>query len=139
MSEDRILAYGHNATSVAQLVARHLKIAHVFSEPNQSERQELGLRAGNEMVEHVHGIANRTGTAFLEVHAEEVRKQFAVRESFWATRLAPHNPDTNSMVFVCGADHCETFPETLRQKGLEAKLHCPDWTLLSEIPCPCCM
>ena len=30
MNEERISAHGHNATSVAQLVARHLKIAHVF-------------------------------------------------------------------------------------------------------------
>jgi hypothetical protein len=35
MSEDRMLDYGHNAMSVAQLVAQHLKIAHVFCEPNR--------------------------------------------------------------------------------------------------------
>lgn len=139
MSEDRILAFGHNATSVAQLVARRLNLPHVFCEPNYTERQELGLRAGDEMVDHVNGIANRTDRGFLEVQSEEVRKQFAVRESFWVTRLAPHDPDTNSVVFICGADHCETFSETLRQKGLEARLHCPDWTLLSEIKCPCCL
>jgi hypothetical protein len=139
MSEDRILDYGYNATSVAQLVARHMNIAHVFCEPNQNERQKLGLRAGDEMVEHVNGIVQRTGRPFPEVHSEEVRKQFPIREAFWATRLAAHEPDTNSVVFICGADHCETFPESVRQKGLEARLHCPDWTLLSEIPCPCCM
>jgi hypothetical protein len=139
MSEDRILDYGHNATSVAQLVARHSNMAHVFCEPNQNERQKLGLRAGDEMVEHVNGIAKKTGRPFLEVHSEEVRKQFPVREAFWATRLASHKPDTNSVLFICGADHCGTFSETLRQRGLAARLHCRDWTLLAEIPCPCCM
>ena len=139
MNEERISAHGHNATSVAQLVARHLKIAHVFCEPNQNERQELGLRAGAEMVQHVHEIATKNGRAFDEVHTEEVRKQFPVRETFWTTHLAPYSPETNSVVFICGADHCETLPETLRQRGFDARLHCPDWTLLSEIPCPCCM
>jgi hypothetical protein len=139
MSEETISGYGHNATSVAQLVARHLKIAHVFCEPNQNHRQELGLRAGAEMVQHASEIATKTGREFGEVHTEEVRKQSPVRETFWATRLAPYNPETNSVVFICGADHCETLPETLRQKGFEARLHCSDWTLLSEIPCPCRM
>jgi hypothetical protein len=106
--------------SVAQLVAGHLKIAHVFGEPNQDERQALGLRAGSEMDQHVSKIAARTGKDILEVHAEEVQKQFRVRETLWATRLAPYDPQANSVLFICGADHCETFPETFdaeRDKG----------------------
>jgi hypothetical protein len=139
MSEDRMFVYGHNAMSVAQLVARHLKIAHVFCEPNQNERLALGLRVGDEMAQHASEIATRTGRAFPQVHEEEVRKQFLTRETFWATRLAPYNPEGNAVVFICGADHCATLPETLRQKGFKANIQCPDWTLLSEIPCPCCM
>jgi len=52
--------------------------------------------------------------------------------------LLNSNPEARPMVFICGADHCATLPETLRQKGLGASVHCPDW-LLSEIPCPCCV
>jgi hypothetical protein len=89
MSEDRISAYGYNAGSVAKTVAQRLNIAHVFCEPNQCERQKLGLRAGDEMVEHVNAIVKSTGRAFLEVHSEEVRKQFPIREDFWATSQRP--------------------------------------------------
>jgi hypothetical protein len=139
MSEDRMAVYGHNAITVAQLVARHLNIAHVFCEPTATERQALGLRVGDEMVEHAKAIAARTGRDFLQVHDEEVRKQFLTRETFWAERLARYSPEANPAVFICGAEHCATFPETLRQNGFEATVHCPDWTLLSEIPCPCCL
>lgn len=139
MSEDRMLVYGHNAMTVAQLVARNLKIAHVFCEPDQNDRRALGLRAGDEMAQHASEIATRTGRTFPQVHEEEVRKQFSTRERFWATRLAPYNPEGNSVMFICGADHSATFPDTLRQKGFRAIVQCPDWTLLSEIPCPCCL
>jgi hypothetical protein len=102
------------------------------------ERQALGLRAGDEMVQHATARAAETGRDFTQVHEEEVRKQFPVRETFWATRLAEYNPQANPVVFICGANHSETFHETLGEKGMEARVHCPDWTLLSEIPCPCC-
>jgi hypothetical protein len=48
----------------------------------------------------------------------------------------PYNPHANSVVFICGADHYATIPETLRQKGFGAIVHCPDWTLLSESRAP---
>ena len=139
MSEDRMAVYGHNAITVAQLVARHLSITHVFCEPNETERQALGLRVGGEMVEHAKAIAARTAGDWIQVHKEEVRKQFSTREAFWTERVAQYDPEATSVVFICGADHCATFPETLRQNGFEATVHCPDWTLLSEIPCPCCL
>lgn len=141
MNEERMLVYGHNAITVAQLVARQLNIVHVFCEPNETERQALGLRVGDEMVQHAKTIAARTAGDWVQVHDEEVRKQSPTRETFWAERLARYTPEANPVVFICGADHCATFPETLRHKGFEARVHCPDWTLLSEIPCdpPCCL
>jgi hypothetical protein len=102
MSEDRMLGYGHNAMSVAQLVAHHLKIAHVFCEPNQHERHALGLRAGDEMVQHATEIATRTNRPFVQVHGEEVRKQFSIRETFWAERLAPYNPQSTRWCSFAG-------------------------------------
>jgi hypothetical protein len=73
MSRDRILDYRHNAVSVAQLVAKDLQTAHVFCEPDKSERRELGLRAGDEMARHVAEIAKCTNRDFVEVHREEGR------------------------------------------------------------------
>jgi hypothetical protein len=139
MNEERILVHGCNAISVAQMVARRLQIPHVFCEPDKTERQKLGLRVGQEMLEHASAIATKTGRALIDVREEEVRKQFPLRERFWATRLASLSRNSDSVIFICGADHCETLPKTLRQKSLENRVHCADWTLLSEISCPCCM
>ena len=60
MNDERMLVYGHNAITVAQLVARQLNIVHVFCEPNETERQALGLRGGDEMEQHAKTIAART-------------------------------------------------------------------------------
>jgi len=137
MSEDRIFAYGHNAVSVAQLVAKKLQIAHVFCEPDKSARRELGLRAGEEMAHHVAEIAKRTNRDVIEVHSEEVRKQFPMREAFWLSCLEPHA--NNPILFICGADHCETFLQRCTGSGVDAQVYCPDWTLTAEVPCPCCL
>jgi len=137
MSDERVLACGHNAVSVAQLVAKDLQISHVFCEPDKNARKELGLRAGEEMAGYVDEIAKRTDRDFVSVHREEVRKQFPVREAFWLTCLQPYA--NNPILFVCGADHCETFWQRCTQSGLEAQIYCPDWTVTADIPCPCCL
>ena len=139
MSEDRIRDYGHNAKSVAQSAAEKLKIAHLFCEPDQNARRELGLRAGQEMAHHASQIAERDHGDFEQVYREEVRKQFPVREAFWASRLEVYEPLDNSILFVCGADHCETFLQTLHQAHVDAQVCCADWTVIAEISCPCCM
>jgi hypothetical protein len=139
MSEDRILGYGHNAESVAQSVAHDLKIAHVYCEPDKNARRELGLRAGQEMTHHASDIAKRDRRDFEEVYRVEVRKQFRIREAFWASRLEPYRPQDNPILFVCGADHCKTFLKTLQQVRVDARVCCADWTVIAKIPCPCCM
>jgi hypothetical protein len=144
-SADPIKACGHYAAPIGRTHDRKRPLLFITPKvladrgPSTHERQKLGLRVGQEMLEHASAIATKTGRAFIDVREEEVRKQFPLRERFWATRLASLSRNSDSVIFICGADHCETLPKTLRQKSLENRVHCADWTLLSEIPCPCCM
>ena len=138
MSEGRIRDYGHNAVSIARMVARKLNSIHIFCEPDVDARRELGLRAGQDMVDFVDEIVRRNDRDFLEVHQEEVRKQFTTRERFWISCIKPHLRK-GPLIFVCGADHCETFPITLSEHGIDAQIYNLDWTLTAEIQCPCCM
>jgi hypothetical protein len=128
LSEDTVLNYGYNAESVAVVVARDLNIRHIFCERNRRDAQSL--------VEFAPGATER---ALVTDHPKAVSERFAIRENWWATQLALFSPNTTDIVFICGAAHCETFPATLKHQGAQARIHCLDWTLTSEIPCPCCM
>jgi hypothetical protein len=139
LTAEGVSACGHNAVSIVELVARDLLISHVFCEPVGLDREKLGLRAGSPMVQHAEKIAKESNRDFVEVHREEVRKQFSIRESYWLSQLIQFQPNQNSVVLVCGADHSQSFVHTAIATGIEAGVQCDDWTTLAEIHCPCCL
>jgi hypothetical protein len=94
--------------SVAKQVADRLGLHHLFCDPNRGERKAGGISTGPE------------------------------RESFWASCIQPFLPNNISLIFVCGADlfvcgadHSRTFKAMLENCGLQARVHCDDWTLRS--------
>jgi hypothetical protein len=80
------------------------------------------------MVAHAWDISNRTGRDFADVHDEEVRKQIPVRETFWRKCLESHEPNNKTIIFVCGADHVDSFKAELGAKGILACILCCEWT-----------
>src|SRR5579862_7637327 len=130
LSEERVLRDGPDALSVAKNVATRLSIRHAYCDPNIEERRAIGLKAGKELAEYTKKIAKDTGGNFLEFHSKEVRKNFETREAIWIKRLEKYAPNDTSVIFVCGADHVDTFRAALDKKGLVATVHCRDWTQL---------
>jgi hypothetical protein len=63
----------------------------------------------------------------VAVWREEVRKGFQAREDFWLGRLKVRGLDKVAVIFVCGADHVDTFKATLGANGIQACIHCRDW------------
>ena len=63
----------------------------------------------------------------VAVWREEVRKGFQAREDFWVGRLKVRGLDKVAVIFVCGADHVDTFKATLGANGIQACIHCRDW------------
>ena len=86
--------------SVAELVAHDLRLAHLYCDPGRDERRELCIRTGIE------------------------------REAIWLSRLQRLHPNLTSIIFICGADHCDSFKALLDQYELSARIHCSDWTLI---------
>ena len=84
--------------SVAKLVADCLGLRHLFCDPDAGEREALGISTGSD------------------------------REDVWASRLKPLAPNDTSIIFLCGANHSDTFKMTLGRWGLHARVHCDDWT-----------
>jgi hypothetical protein len=84
--------------SVCKKVADDLGLNHLFCDPDRGERQSLDLTTTDQ------------------------------RETIWVSRVAELAPNETSVIFVCGADHCSTFRAKLEQRGLQALIHCNDWT-----------
>jgi hypothetical protein len=119
---------GHRASSVAKDVATRLGIQHLFCDPDAGQRQSLGLKVGEELHTHVTKISKETGAEWADVHNAEVNKQFCTREAFWLQRLEGCDSNKRSVVFVCGANHVETFKDRLHSKQILAEIYCADWT-----------
>lgn len=117
-------------TSVALGVAERMGLQHVYCEPDRSERLARGLRFGGDLLVHARAIAQSTGENEDDVWKREVRAQFQAREAFWIERLELHGCASIHVIFVCGADHAESFAASLRAAGIAASIYCPDWTEL---------
>jgi hypothetical protein len=84
--------------SVCKKVADDLGLRHLFCDPDHDERRELNITTADQ------------------------------REDLWVSRVATLVARENSVIFVCGVDHCSTFRAKLERRGLQARIHCDDWT-----------
>jgi hypothetical protein len=84
--------------SVCKKVADDLGLNHLFCDPDRGERQSLNITTTDQ------------------------------RETLWVSRVGELAPNETSVIFVCGADHCSTFRAKLDHAGLQARIHCNDWT-----------
>ncbi len=88
--------------SVAKQVADDIRLHHLYCDPDRDERKKLGIT--------------------LETDC-------SVREAIWLSRVKSLSPNETSIIFVCGANHSSTFNSTLERSGIQARIHCSDWTL----------
>jgi hypothetical protein len=90
-------------SSVAKKVADELKARHIYCDPDPDPDPE-GRRALN------------------------IREG---REIIWMERVQPLFPNGTSIIFVCGACHSLSFRLLLERNGIDARIHCKDWMILS--------
>ncbi len=86
-------------SSVAKKVAEVLGARHIYCDPDPEERRALNVQ-----------------------NAED-------REIIWMHRVQPLFPNGTSIIFVCGADHSLTFRSVLERNGIDARIHCQDFTM----------
>ena len=108
--------YEHGITqSVLQQEASLLQLRHCFCEPCQAERTALGVLREDEL---------RADAWQFDWSDEEVQRRwrdmFRKREAVWCERL--FRLDAWPVLFVCGADHADTFPATLRGRGVQVEV-----------------
>jgi nicotinic acid mononucleotide adenylyltransferase len=116
------------ASSVAKDVATNLGIQHLFCDPDTGERRATGLQVGEELRTQAMTVSKKTGREWTDVHHAEIKKQFSTREAVWLERLEGCKPNNRSIIFVCGADHVDTFKAALDAKKFLAGVRCRGWT-----------
>lgn len=126
-NEEWVNDQGPEAWSVAQRVAEQTGVRHRFCDPNTEERRAVGLKVGGELWDKANAISMTTGRDVVAVWKEEVRKGFQAREVFWLGRLKVRGFTKMTILFVCGADHVETFKASLAANGVQACVYCRDW------------
>jgi hypothetical protein len=126
-SAEWVKDHGPGAISVARRVAAQMRIRHRYCDPDRGERRTCGLKVGGELWDKANAISMETRRDVVAVWREEVRKGFQAREDFWLGRLKVRGLDKVAVIFVCGADHVDTFKATLGANGIQACIHCRDW------------
>lgn len=126
-SEEWVSDQGPEAWSVAQRVAGQIGIRHRFCDPDTDERRALGLKSGGELWDKANALSMRSGRDIVAVWKEEVRNGVQAGEDFWLSRLKVRGFKKMTILFVCGADHVDTFKVTLAANSVQACIHCRDW------------
>ena len=107
--------------SVPERIARSLRIEHRHCDPDRKTRAELGVMQEIDirMSEFPRKLSERDVQDKLD-------SSHRARENFWLRQLLDLN--VWPVLFVCGANHVESFVELLRDRGLEPKLIALDWS-----------
>lgn len=106
--------------SVAQRVTDELNLAHQFSDPLRSVRQQLVIRQEHD----IRAFAFINGRTKQQIESE-IKNSHAIRERYWLDQLRSLN--LWPLIFICGADHTESFSALLRDSGIEVIVPFPDW------------
>jgi hypothetical protein len=126
-SEEWVEGHGPGAMSVASRVAALNNIRHRYCDPDTEERRTCALKTEGELWDIANRVAMRTRRNIVEVWREEISKSFQAWEAIWLSRLKIRGPGKMTMIFVCGADHADTFKAALQASGLRARIHCRNW------------
>jgi hypothetical protein len=126
-SKEWVEGHGPGAMSVARRVAGLHDIRHRYCDPDTGERRALGLRAEGELWDIANGIAMRTHRNIVEVWREELRKNFYIWENVWLSRVKVRGLGKMAVIFVCGADHADSFKAALQAGNIKACIHCRNW------------
>lgn len=116
----RALTEVEKTASVMQSVAAELAIPHLFCEPDRAERVNLGIRDENEI--RISAFPDKLDEAVVQ---RLVVESWRRREKEWLRRLVVAK--TKNVVFVCGADHIETFVPLAQEQGFECKVLHANW------------
>ena len=114
------LLENNESQSVSEQFANIRNLPHRYCDPDSSERKLLGVRQGSE-IEGVGFLGNWS----QEKIEREIKESYAIRERCWLERLA--ELDAWPVLFICGANHIQSFSSLLASNGFQIHIAAKDW------------
>ena len=117
---EEALEWHKERMSIPQRVAQELSLKHRLCDPNMEERGERGI--------FQEGYLRATNPSMPE---EEIERQFfngeRRREQYWLDRLLTEPKVEWPVLFICGANHVDSFSKILNERGFTVKQIEVDW------------
>ena len=107
--------------SVCKQVADALHLAHRYCNPSIQEHIDRGIIIDEEKFRYEEGVANKPQQ---QIEAE-IRVSHEIRERYWLEQLLKLN--AWPVLFVCGADHTESFRVLLQTDDIVADVLFTKW------------
>ncbi|MBK1888448.1 hypothetical protein Undi14_00275 [Undibacterium sp. 14-3-2] len=120
LSEQSLSEVGATA-SVPQLLARGLGLVHLFCDPNRDERRTLGIFDDNAI--RLSGFPSKKPDE-TEIQ-RRIDESCRFREEEWLRRLQAL--PSSQILFVCGANHVNTFQLLAIDAGFKVSVAYADW------------
>ncbi len=106
--------------STVEAIARDLKVPHRYCDPDRRERAALGISQENDI---------RAGHILDNVSEEQIQSEIQDslrrREVYWLQQV--NDFDLWPVLFVCGADHVQSFASLLKSQGHTVVIAEHDW------------
>jgi len=111
--------------SIAQQLCNDKDLRHEFVDPTNKEIKELGIFQDNDI--RLEGILNNWTPEHIdaEILVRGADASDSIRENFWLSKIK--EIDTWPLLFICGADHFNSFADLLRENGVNVVESCKDW------------
>lgn len=110
LSEEMSVEALGNTISLCKKIASELDIFHIFCDPNDDERLSLGLPAKDDS------------------------STWSGREEEWLSRL---KLASFPVLFICGANHVDSFQKKCRNQGITVTVLESDWASATSTPPEC--
>jgi hypothetical protein len=108
-------------SSTCESLVEELSIVHRYCDPDRTERKKLGIRQENEV--RLNGFSSRMTEEEIR---DSIRIENVKREKIWLKNIQKLN--IFPLLFICGANHVNSFSKITSSSGFLCNILCNDWT-----------
>ena len=121
---EKALTWHKKGMSIPQRVAEELTLKHLFCEPDNEQRDSRKIK--DEMVIEIERDFKRSISA--EEADRQIRESRTKREDYWLEQLQRKVAESEyPVLFICGAEHVDTFSKLLEENDFNVTCICKDW------------
>lgn len=108
--------------SVPMSLTLDLGLQHCFCDPSPAEKIRLNIQQENDVRTHAQGFLHNCSEDEINTRIQDEYKK---REKYWLEQLQSF--DKWPLLFICGANHVESFSKLLIATGIEVLVASKDW------------